>query len=92
MVAIAEGLAVVLSQTLTREAGTRKVVIFSDCQAALMRVNELRRRTYDEEYLSREVQVHSVLRKLITRSQYFRKLGIFIELEVTGGNKEDRFV
>ena len=76
--AIADGLAVALSKTLTQAPGMRKVVIFSDCKAALMRVNELRQRTFSEEWLRSDV--NSVLRKLVTRSQYFGKLGISVEL------------
>lgn len=78
MAAISEGLAVALSQTLIRPAGVRKVVIFSDCPQALRRVNELRQHIFSEEWLSRET--NSVIRKLITRSQYFGKLGISVEL------------
>lgn len=78
MAAIAEGLAVALSQTLTQPADVCKVVVFSDCQEALSRVNELRHRTFSEEWLQSER--NSVLRKLITRSQYFCKLGISVEL------------
>lgn len=80
MTALAEGLAVALSQTLTQPAGIRKVVVFSDCPGALIRVNELRQRTFSEECLRSERPVNSVLRKLITRSQYFRRIGISVEL------------
>lgn len=76
--AIAEGLAVALSQTLTQPTDVCKVVIFSDCQEALSRVDELRQHTFSEEWLCSEI--NSVLRKLITRSQYFSKLGISVEL------------
>lgn len=76
--AIAEGLAVSLSQTLTRPAETKKVVVFSDCREALNRVDELRQRTFSEERLRSERD--SVVRKLITRSQYFCRIGISIEL------------
>lgn len=78
MTAIAEGLAVALSQTLSQPAGTRKVVIFSDCPGALGRVNELRQCTFSQQSLQNERNL--VLRKLITRSQYFCKLGISVEL------------
>jgi ribonuclease HI len=78
MAAISEGLAVALSQTLIQPAGIRKVVIFSDSQEALGRVNKLRQHTFSEEWLRGEL--NSVLRKLITRSQYFGKLGISVEL------------
>lgn len=78
MAAIAEGLAVALSQTLTQPADVRKVVVFSDCQEALSRVNELRQRTFSEEWLQSELNL--VLRKLVTRSQYFSKIGISVEL------------
>lgn len=78
MAAISEGLAVALSQTLTQPAEVCKVVIFSDCQEALSRVHELRQHTFSEEWLQSERNL--VLRKLITRSQYFRKLGISVEL------------
>jgi hypothetical protein len=47
---------------------------------SLKRVDELRRRTFSEECLRRESQVHSVLRKLTTRSQYFSKVGVLVEL------------
>lgn len=80
MTAIAEGLAVALSQTLTQPGGIRKVAVFSDCPGALVRLNELRQRTFSEECLRSELPVNSVLRKLITRSQYFRRLGISVEL------------
>lgn len=78
MAAIAEGLAVALSQTLTQPTDVCKVLIFSDCQEALNSLNELRQRTFSEEWLRSEL--NSVLRKLIIRSQYFRKLGISVEL------------
>lgn len=78
MAAISEGLAVALSQTLTHPADVCKLVVFSDCQEALSRVNELRQHTFSEEWLQSER--NSVLRKLITRSQYFCKLGISVEL------------
>lgn len=78
MAAIAEGLAVALSQTLTDPAKIHRVVIFSDCREALSRVNEVRQRRFSEELLLSEA--NSVLRKLITRSQYFRRIGISIEL------------
>lgn len=78
MAAISEGLAVALSQTLIRPAGVRKVVIFSDSQEALSRVNELRQHTFSQEWL--RDKPNSVLRKLITRSQYFGRLGISVEL------------
>lgn len=80
MTAIAEGLAVALSQILIQPAGIGKVVLFSDCPGALSRVKELRSRTFREESLHSELEVNSVIRKLITRSQYFRKLGISVEL------------
>ncbi|KAL2280898.1 hypothetical protein FJTKL_12209 [Diaporthe vaccinii] len=57
MAAIAEGLAVALSQTLTDPAKIHR---------------------FSEELLLSEA--NSVLRKLITRSQYFRRIGISIEL------------
>lgn len=78
MAAISEGMAVALSQTLIRPAGVRKVVIFSDSQEALSRVNQLRQHTFSQEWLCDEL--NSVLRKLITRSQYFGRLGISVEL------------
>ncbi|KAI7781278.1 hypothetical protein LA080_014937 [Diaporthe eres] len=78
MAAIAEGLAVALSQTLTDPAKIHRLVIFSDCREALSRVNEVRQRRFSEELLLSEA--NSVLRKLITRSQYFRRIGISIEL------------
>lgn len=78
MAALAEGLAVALSQTLTNPAGIHKVVVFSDCQEALSRVNDLCQCTFSEEWLRSEL--NSALRKLITRSQYFRRIGISIEL------------
>lgn len=78
MAAISEGLAVALSQTLLRPTGVRKVVIFSDSKEALNSVNELRQHTFSEEWL--RGKPNSVLRKLITRSQYFGRLGISIEL------------
>lgn len=78
MAAISEGLAVALSQTLIRPAGVRKVVIFSDSQEALSRVNELRQHKFSQEWLRDEC--NSVLRKLITRSQHFGRLGISVEL------------
>lgn len=78
MAAIAEGLAVSLSQTLTQPADVCKVVIFSDCQEALSWVDELRQHTFSEEWLRSEI--NSVLRKLVTRSQCFSKLGISVEL------------
>lgn len=78
MAAIAEGLAVALSQTLANPTKIHKVVIFSDCREALSRINELRQRTLSEEWLHGEP--NSVLRKLITRSQYFCRIGISIEL------------
>lgn len=78
MAAIAEGLAVALSKTLTTPTKIHKVVIFSDCREALSRVNELRQREFSEEWLRSEV--NSVLRKLITRAQYFCRIGISIEL------------
>lgn len=95
MAAIAEGLAVALSQTLTNPAEIHKVVIFSDCQEALSRVNELRQRIFSEAWLRSEH--NSVLRKLITRSQYFGRIGIPIELRwvpshsgVEGNMRADR--
>lgn len=78
MAAIAEGMAVALSQTLTQPADVRRVVVLSDCQEALSRINELRHRTFSEEWLCSELNL--VLRKLITRSQYFSQLGISVEL------------
>lgn len=79
IIAISEGLAVALSQILIRPAsGLRKVVIFSDCQEALSCVNGLRQHTFSEGWLRDDL--NSVLRKLITRSQYFGKLGISVEL------------
>lgn len=78
MAAIAEGLAVALSQTLTRPAKINKVVVFSDCREALSRFNELRQQTFSEEWLRSDL--NSCLRKLITRSQYFCRIGISIEL------------
>lgn len=78
MATISEGLAVALSQTLIRPAGIRKVVIFSDSRGALSRVEELRQHTFSEEWLRGEL--NSVIRKLVTRSQYFGKLGISVEL------------
>lgn len=52
------------------------MVVFSDCQEALNRVNELRQHTFSEEWLHSD----SVIRKLITRSQYFGRLGVSVEL------------
>lgn len=79
MVAISEGLAVALSQILIQTtSGVRKVVIFSDCQEALTCLNGLRQHTFSEEWLRDDL--NAVLRKIITRSQYFGKLGISIEL------------
>ncbi|KAJ0121054.1 hypothetical protein J7T55_008214 [Diaporthe amygdali] len=85
VLAIAECLAIAATEiTCAKDQPTpRKVTVFSDCRAAMDRVNRFRRvnRTEKELY---GVPVH---RKLITASQYLsRHLGVEVELRWVPGH------
>lgn len=86
MAAIAEGLAIALSQILLSSNGQRmekaKVVIFADCQAAIHHVNKFQRTSPSEG----RVYNDPIVRKLVTRSQYLRSLGVEIEIRWVPGH------
>ena len=80
MAAIAEGLAIALSQILLicngQHKDKAKVVIFSDCQAAMTHVDTFQRTSPGEGRLHGD----PIVRKLVTRSQYLRSLGVEVEI------------
>lgn len=84
--AIAEGLAIALSQILLLGSDQRqvqsKVVIFTDCQEAMNRVDELRRISLTEGRLRGD----PIVRKLVTRSQYLHGLGVEVEIRWVPGH------
>lgn len=86
MAAIAEALAIALSQILLlskcQDENKAKVVIFADCQAAIHHVNKFQRTSPSEG------RVHNdpIVRKLVTRSQYLRILGVEVEIRWVPGH------
>lgn len=86
MAAIAEGLAIALSQILLFSSGQRKdkakVIIFADCQAAIHHVNKFQRTSPSEG----RVYGNPIVRKLVTRSQYLRSLGVEVEIRWVPGH------
>lgn len=80
MAAIAEGLAVALSQVLLLDRDQSKsigrVIIFTDCQAAMFRIERFRCTSLAEGRLRSD----PIVRKLVTRSQYLRGLGVAVEI------------
>lgn len=80
MAAIAEGLAIALTQVLLLDIDQRKsigrVIIFTDCQAAMFRMEKFRCNSLAE----RRLRSDPIVRKLVTRSQYLRGLGVEVEI------------
>lgn len=80
MAAIAEGLAFALSQVLLlgrdQSKNIGRVIIFTDCQAAMFRIERFRCNSLAEGRLRSD----PIVRKLVTRSQYLRGLGIEVEI------------
>ena len=80
MAAIAEGLAIALSQILlicnSQHKDKAKVVIFSDCQAAMTHIDKFQRTSPSVGRLHGD----PIARKLVTRSQYLRTLGVEVEI------------
>lgn len=80
MAAIAEGLAIALSQVLLLDGDQSKsigrVIIFTDCQAAMFRIERFRCTSLSE----RRLRSDPIVRKLVTRSQYLRGLGVEVEI------------
>lgn len=78
--AIAEGLAIALSQVLSLDRDQRKsigrVIIFTDCQAAMFQIEKFRCNSLAE----RRLRSDPIVRKLVTRSQYLRGLGVEVEI------------
>lgn len=80
MAAIAEGLAIALSRIMLlangHDEGRSKVIIFTDCQQAMNRIEGFRRDSLGEGRLRSD----PIVRKLVTRSQYLRGLGVEVEI------------
>lgn len=80
MAAIAEGLAIAMSQVLLLDRDQSKsigrVIIFTDCQAAMFRIDGFRCTSLAEGRLRSD----PIVRKLVTRSQYLRGLGVEVEI------------
>lgn len=66
-------------------SSAQKVVVFFDCQEALLRVDKLRHSALDEDWL--RSNDNAVALKLVTRSQYLStKLGLEVELRWIPGH------
>lgn len=80
MAALAEGLAIALSQIVllasSHQAGRSRVIIFTDCQQAMNRIERFRRESLGEGRLRSD----PIVRKLVTRSQFLCGLGVEVEI------------
>lgn len=59
-----------------------RVVILTDCQAALFELQRLQHVSYTEKQL----QGNSIARRIITRSQYLQRLGVQLEIRWVPGH------
>jgi ribonuclease HI len=90
--AVAEALAIAFSWAIHKqvldenspqlESRVHEISIFTDSQDVLTKLENLRHRALTE----RQMQGDFILRKLITRSQYLRRLGVRVELRWVPGH------
>lgn len=98
LAAIAEGLAIATTEVLLSRGNQKstspkkeaaaaaaakpKVIIFTDSTSALQKIDKLRKSVVAEDRLRDD----AVVRKIITRSQYLRRIGIPLELRWVPGH------
>lgn len=84
--ALAMAITSIISQRREATVTFTKVIIMTDCEAAIHQLQKLQKL---QDYTKEQIQGYTLIRKLITRYQYLRYLGIPLEIHWIPGHHKD---